>query len=66
MQAEWDDRYAEQEQLWSGRPNGALVAEVAGLTPGRVLDVGHHDELLERSGVYQRLFASWRSQTALA
>ncbi len=40
MQAEWDDRYAEQEQLWSGRPNGALVAEVAGLTPGRVLDVG--------------------------
>lgn len=38
--AEWDKRYAEQEQLWSGRPNGALVAEVAGLTPGRVLDVG--------------------------
>ena len=39
-QAEWDERYAAQEQLWSGRPNGALVAEVAGLTPGRVLDVG--------------------------
>ena len=40
VQAEWDSRYAEQHRLWSGRPNGALVAEVAGLSPGRVLDVG--------------------------
>jgi SAM-dependent methyltransferase len=40
VQAEWDRRYAEREQLWSGQPNGALVAEVAGLRPGRVLDVG--------------------------
>ncbi|CAM5361685.1 hypothetical protein SALBM135S_08430 [Streptomyces alboniger] len=40
VRAEWDDRYTERQQLWSGRPNGALVAEVAGLTPGRVLDVG--------------------------
>ena len=40
MQEEWDNRYADREQLWSGRPNGALVTEVAGLTPGRVLDVG--------------------------
>lgn len=40
MRAEWDDRYADRQQLWSGRPNGALVEEVAGLTPGRVLDVG--------------------------
>jgi ATP-binding cassette subfamily B protein len=31
---------------------------------GRVVDVGHHDELLSRCDVYQRLFASWRSQTA--
>ncbi|WP_045875948.1 class I SAM-dependent methyltransferase [Pseudofrankia sp. DC12] len=38
--ARWDERYADREQLWSGQPNGALVAEVAGLTPGRVLDVG--------------------------
>ncbi|MGF7235485.1 MAG: class I SAM-dependent methyltransferase [Frankia sp.] len=38
--AEWDGRYADREQLWSGQPNGALVAEVAGLAPGRVLDVG--------------------------
>jgi SAM-dependent methyltransferase len=40
VRAEWDKRYSEREQLWSGRPNGALVVEVAGLTPGRVLDVG--------------------------
>ena len=40
MQAEWDRRYAEKPVMWSGRPNGALVAEVRGLAPGRVLDVG--------------------------
>ncbi|MEU9736611.1 methyltransferase domain-containing protein [Streptomyces sp. NPDC048002] len=40
VRAEWDSRYTERQQLWSGRPNGALVAETAGLTPGRVLDVG--------------------------
>ena len=39
-QVEWDRRYTDREQLWSGQPNGALVAEVSGLTPGRVLDVG--------------------------
>ncbi len=40
VQEEWDRRYTDREQLWSGQPNGALVTEVAGLTPGRVLDVG--------------------------
>ncbi|MDX3642122.1 class I SAM-dependent methyltransferase [Streptomyces sp. MB09-02B] len=40
VRAEWDGRYAERQQLWSGRPNGALVAETASLAPGRVLDVG--------------------------
>jgi SAM-dependent methyltransferase len=40
VQAEWDQRYADRERLWSGTPNGALVAEISGLTPGRVLDVG--------------------------
>jgi SAM-dependent methyltransferase len=40
VQEEWDKRYTERERLWSGQPNGALVTEVAGLTPGRVLDVG--------------------------
>jgi len=39
--AEWDVRYSERgTTMWSGRPNGRLVAEVAGLSPGRVLDVG--------------------------
>src|SRR5580698_3466712 len=38
---EWDARYGEHEGArWSGRPNGRLVVEVAGLTPGRALDVG--------------------------
>ncbi|MEE1752867.1 class I SAM-dependent methyltransferase [Streptomyces sp. SP18CS02] len=40
VRAEWDTRYADRPQVWSGRPNGALVAEVSGLAPGRVLDVG--------------------------
>ncbi|SDC71498.1 class I SAM-dependent methyltransferase [Streptomyces prasinopilosus] len=40
VRAEWDERYTDRQQLWSGRPNGALVAEAAGLAPGRVLDVG--------------------------
>jgi SAM-dependent methyltransferase len=39
--AEWDARYRERDgTMWSGRPNGRLVAEVAALTPGRALDVG--------------------------
>lgn len=38
---EWDTRYSERQGArWSGRPNGRLVAEVVGLTPGRALDVG--------------------------
>lgn len=37
----WDDRYQEfDEQMWSGEPNGALVAEVEALPPGRALDLG--------------------------
>ena len=39
--AEWDARYRERDgAMWSGRPNGRLVAEVDGLTPGTALDVG--------------------------
>ena len=39
--AEWDARYSEHDgAMWSGRPNGRLVAEVADLTPGGALDVG--------------------------
>jgi SAM-dependent methyltransferase len=36
----WDERYGSTERVWSGNPNVALVAEVGGLPPGRVLDVG--------------------------
>ncbi|ADB32492.1 Methyltransferase type 12 [Kribbella flavida DSM 17836] len=36
----WDNFYAEKDQIWSGRPNAALVHEVAGLTPGTALDLG--------------------------
>jgi SAM-dependent methyltransferase len=39
--AEWDARYRERDgTMWSGRPNGRLTAEVAGLPPGRALDIG--------------------------
>jgi SAM-dependent methyltransferase len=38
---EWDARYSERDDaMWSGRPNGRLVAEVADMSPGRALDVG--------------------------
>lgn len=36
----WDERYAAADRVWSGDPNAALVAEVAGLPVGRALDVG--------------------------
>jgi SAM-dependent methyltransferase len=36
----WDARYQESHRIWSGNPNVALVAEVAGLKPGRALDLG--------------------------
>lgn len=37
--ADWDHRYS-GEPVWSGNPNGSLVAEVADLATGRALDVG--------------------------
>lgn len=36
----WEERYAGQEQMWSGRPNPQLVTEASPLTPGAALDVG--------------------------
>lgn len=36
---DWDHRYG-GDQMWSGNPNGTLVAEVEALAPGRALDVG--------------------------
>src|SRR5262245_61215546 len=39
--AEWDARYGEHDgAMWSGRPNGRLVAELADANPGPALDVG--------------------------
>ncbi|MDT0378349.1 bifunctional NAD(P)/FAD-dependent oxidoreductase/class I SAM-dependent methyltransferase [Streptomyces sp. DSM 42041] len=39
-EADWDHRYGGPDRAWSGNPNGTLVHEVAGLPPGRALDVG--------------------------
>jgi SAM-dependent methyltransferase len=36
---DWDQRYAEVENLWSTKPNRFLVGEVAELDPGRSLDL---------------------------
>jgi SAM-dependent methyltransferase len=36
----WEAFYAEGRARWSGKPNGTLVEEVAGLRPGRALDLG--------------------------
>ena len=33
-EADWDHRYG-GDQMWSGNPNGTLVNEISGLTPGR-------------------------------
>jgi SAM-dependent methyltransferase len=39
--AEWDARYRDRQgSMWSGRPNGRLVAELANVVPGAALDVG--------------------------
>lgn len=39
-QEAWDQRYAERDQIWSGRVNAALADVVDGLTPGSALDLG--------------------------
>ncbi|WIM68523.1 class I SAM-dependent methyltransferase [Corynebacterium breve] len=38
--AEWDERYSESDRMWSGNPNGSLVALVEEFTPGTAVDVG--------------------------
>ncbi len=37
--AQWDERYDQDELVWTAEPNRFLVAEVGDLTPGRALDV---------------------------
>lgn len=39
-EADWDHRYAADQQMWSANPNGTMVREVTDLAPGRALDVG--------------------------
>jgi SAM-dependent methyltransferase len=40
MDAEaWNERYATKELVWGVEPNRFVAAEVAGLTPGRALDL---------------------------
>jgi SAM-dependent methyltransferase len=36
----WEAFYQERDSVWSGKANPLLVREVAGLTPGSVLDLG--------------------------
>ena len=36
----WEARYADSQQIWSGRVNQVLAEVAAGLTPGRALDLG--------------------------
>ncbi|MCC2308870.1 class I SAM-dependent methyltransferase [Cellulomonas chengniuliangii] len=36
----WEAWYAAQQQVWSGQVNGVVAAELTGVAPGRVLDVG--------------------------
>jgi SAM-dependent methyltransferase len=36
---QWDERYASSEFTWSTQPNQFVAAELAGLPPGRALDV---------------------------
>jgi thioredoxin reductase/SAM-dependent methyltransferase len=38
-EADWDHRYG-GDKMWSGDPNGSLMAELDGVAPGRALDVG--------------------------
>jgi len=35
----WDERYEERELVWSAEPNVFVAREVAGLPPGRALDL---------------------------
>ena len=35
----WNERYGQQELVWTAQPNRFLVEELTGATPGRTLDV---------------------------
>lgn len=38
--ADWDERYAGSDRVWSPKPNRWVAELVPGLTPGRALDMG--------------------------
>jgi len=38
---EWNERYrGDEDQIWSGQPNGSLLIEVTPMPAGRALDIG--------------------------
>jgi SAM-dependent methyltransferase len=39
-EGDWDERYSEADQMWSGEPNASVVSAVRKLEPGTALDVG--------------------------
>jgi len=39
-QQHWENRYAQKDQIWSGRVNAHLPTVTADLAPGRALDLG--------------------------
>jgi thioredoxin reductase/SAM-dependent methyltransferase len=67
VETEWDGRYG-GEQVWSGNPNGTLVAEASALIPGTALDVGAGEgaDALWLSANGWRVTASDVSSRALA
>lgn len=40
IQAFWESFYLDEHQVWSGKPNDAMVRHVTGMTPGKALDLG--------------------------
>jgi SAM-dependent methyltransferase len=43
LQELWNERYAQVDRIWSGRPNVRLVEVASDLTPGAALDLGCGD-----------------------
>ncbi|HEY4620718.1 MAG TPA: class I SAM-dependent methyltransferase [Gaiellaceae bacterium] len=65
---DWDRRYAEKDLLWSATPNRVLVAEAAGLPPGRALDLacGEGRNAVWLAGLGWRVTAVDFSEVAIA
>jgi SAM-dependent methyltransferase len=63
----WEKHYAGHAKVWSGRPNPLLAETVAGLTPGRALDLGSGEggDAVHLAGLGWRVTAVDISATAL-